>query len=136
PDERLVLLPAEGGAAESEVGLDGIGYVTELTASPVSGQVAFATNRQQLWTVDTDAARPAPKLLDGSVCERIEDLAWSPDGRWLAYTFPDTPRTSAIKLAEPATGRTVQITRPVLRDSRPVFDPAGRYLYFLGQRDL
>ncbi|HEY0494724.1 MAG TPA: S41 family peptidase, partial [Kutzneria sp.] len=76
------------------------------------------------------------RLLDHSPHERIEDLTWSPDGRWLAYTCPTSPHTSAIKVADPVLHRTVQVTDPVLRDSRPAFDPGGRYLYFVGQRDL
>ncbi|WP_406492350.1 PDZ domain-containing protein [Streptomyces sp. NBC_00846] len=136
PGERLVLLPAEGGAELDSLPLGDIGYVTDLAAAPVGGQVAFATNRQQLWSVDTDAAHPEPRLLDSSPYDRIEDLAWSPDGRWLAYTFPGTRRTTAVKVAEPATGRTAHLTSPVLRDFAPAFDPLGRYLYFLGQRDL
>ncbi|HEX6498606.1 MAG TPA: S41 family peptidase [Micromonosporaceae bacterium] len=136
PDEWLAVLPADGSPGETEVRLGDIGCVTELAASPTSGLVAFATNRQELRVVDTDSAVPVARLLDRAEYERIEDLTWSPDGRWLAYTFPDTPRSSAIKLAEPATGRTWQLTRPVLRDCRPVFDPTGRYLYFIGQRQL
>ncbi|MEU3251183.1 S41 family peptidase [Streptomyces sp. NPDC006997] len=136
PGERLALLPALGGAELASVPLDDIGYVTELAAAPVGSQVAFATNRQELWSVDTDAPRPEPRLLDRSPYDRIEDLAWSPDGRWLAYTFPGTRRTTAVKVAEPATGRTAHLTSPVLRDFAPAFDPRGRYLYFLGQRDL
>ncbi|MEV6009116.1 PDZ domain-containing protein [Streptomyces sp. NPDC051976] len=136
PGERLVLLPAEGGSELLGTPLADLGYVTALAASPATGQVAFATNRQELWTVDTDRPRLEPRLLDTSAHERIEDLAWSPDGRWLAYTFPDTPRSTAIKVAEVDTGRTSRITRPVLRDALPSFDPLGRYLYFVGQRDL
>ncbi|MFF7194952.1 S41 family peptidase [Streptomyces sp. NPDC008079] len=136
PGERLVLLPAEGGAELLGVPLADLGYVTALAASPATGQVAFATNRQELWSVDTDRPKLEPRLLDTSAHERIEDLAWSPDGRWLAYTYPDTPRSTAIKVAEVDTGRTSRITRPVLRDALPSFDPAGRYLYFVGQRDL
>ena len=134
--ERLVLLPADGGETETVLPTGDLGCITELAASPTSGLIAFATNRQRLWTLDADDVHPEPRLLDASGFERIEDLTFSPDGRWLAYTFPDTPRTSAIKLADPAAGRTFAVTEPVLRDSRPAFDPGGRYLYFLGQRDL
>ncbi|SFE90103.1 tricorn protease [Actinacidiphila alni] len=136
PGERLALLPAEGGAELLGVSLTDLGYVTALAASPATGQVAFATNRQELWSVDTDRPRLEPRLLDTSAHERIEDLAWSPDGRWLAYTYPDTPRSTAIKVAEVDTGQTFRVTRPVLRDALPCFDPLGRYLYFVGQRDL
>jgi tricorn protease len=136
PDERLVLLDADGGEAQTELTDGTLGQITELTASPVSGLVAFATSRQQLWTVDTSLPGTGPRLLDRCTAEQIEDLAWSPDGRWLAYTCPDTPHVAAVKIAEAESGRTHRITEPVLRDHRPVFDPAGRYLYFLGQRDL
>lgn len=130
PDERIVVLDDENAS----VAVPGI--VTELRAAPRTGLVAFATNRQQLWVVDTSTTPMRPQLLDTNPCERIEDLAWSPDGQWLAYTFPTTRHTSAIKLARPELGRTFQVTQPVLRDSLPAFDPGGRYLYFVGQREL
>jgi tricorn protease len=136
PAEHLVLLPVDSPAPATEISLEGIGCVTELLASPATGQVAFATNRQQLWLLDTAADEPTPRLVDATAHERIEDLAWSSDGRWLAYTYPDTARTSAIKVVEARTGRTFAVTEPVFRDCRPAFDPAGRYLYFIGQRDL
>ncbi|SFC88758.1 S41 family peptidase [Streptomyces aidingensis] len=136
PEERLVLLPADGTGPERELLAGGFGCVTELAVSPASPVVAFATNRQELWTVDAAAERPVPRLLDTARHERIEDLAWSPDGRWLAYTFPLSPQTSAIRIADVPAGRHHQITEPVLRDSSPEFDPEGRYLYFLGQRTL
>ncbi|MFC0429811.1 S41 family peptidase [Kutzneria buriramensis] len=128
PDERLVVLDADDAPIA--------GTVTELAAAPAGGWVAFATNRQQLWAVDTTSTPLRPRLLDSSPHERIEDLAWSPDGRWLAYTLPTAPRTSAIKVADPLRGSTFAVTEPVLRDSKPAFDPNGRYLYFVGQRDL
>ena len=135
-DERLALLSADGERTAIEIPLGDLGHITELAAAPVGTLVALATNRQQLWTVDVDAAAPAPRLIDSSAHERIEELAWSPDGRWLAYTHPNSPRTSAIKVAEASRGAVFQVTRPILRDSSPVFDPCGRYLYFLSQRDL
>lgn len=136
PDERLLLLPADGGPALDAIDLGEFGCVVELAASPTGDRVAFTTNRQQLWTAEVDAGWGTPHLLDSARAERIEDLAWSPDGRWLAYTYPKTARTSAIRVAEVATGRVHPVTRPVLRDAAPAFDPEGRYLYFLGQRDL
>ena len=139
--ERLAVLSADAEPGAAEIPLGDLGHITELAASPTSALVAFATNRQQLWIVDidtaVDTADPATaRLIDSSEHERIEELAWSPDGRWLAYTHPDSSRTSAIKVAEAATGHVFQVTCPILRDSSPVFDPCGRYLYFLSQRDL
>lgn len=160
PDERLLLFAADGGPPLAELDLGALGCVVELAASPAGDRIALTTNRQQLWTLEAGAVGAVratgavgtaeapdtaaafelrlgePQLLDTARAERIEDLAWSPDGRWLAYTYPQTARTSAIRVADTTTGRTFPVTRPVLRDASPAFDPEGRYLYFLGQRDL
>ncbi|MGW2728281.1 S41 family peptidase [Streptomyces sp. NPDC001494] len=131
PHERLVVLDTEDGT-RTDLAVGDLGQVTELAPAPGSDLVAFATNRQRLYVVDTATAELRP--LDHTPYDRIEDLAWSPDGRWLAYTCPEDARTSAIRLADPVTGATRRITSPVLRDMRPSFDPGGRYLYFIGQR--
>src|SRR5207245_1825112 len=34
------------------------------------------------------------------------------------------------------TGESQAVTEPVLHDSEPSFDPDGKYLYFIGQREL
>ncbi|MFB9736925.1 S41 family peptidase [Streptomyces thermocoprophilus] len=133
PFERLTVLDTDDGT-ETDLDVGDIGHITELLASPASDLVAFATSRQRLYTVDTGTGRLTE--LDRARHDRIDDLAWSPDGRWLAYTRPDSPRTTAIGIADVTTGTTSRITRPVLRDMRPCFDPDGRYLYFLGQRAL
>src|SRR5258708_39895334 len=60
----------------------------------------------------------------------------SRDTRRRAYASPATPQTTAIKLGEIESGQTTMATRPTLRDTRPAFDPEGKYLYFIGQRDF
>lgn len=65
---------------------------------------------------------------------RIKGVSWSPDGRWLAHGFALTERKTAIKPCELASGATHLVTEPILSDTRPAFDPGGRYLYFLGTR--
>src|SRR5262249_33077004 len=63
-------------------------------------------------------------------------VAWSPDGRWLAYGYHDTAQTTIIKLCRVATGESVAASTRVLYDYGPAFDPEGRYLYFIGLRDF
>lgn len=134
PDERLVLLSATGDTPPATLStVDGL--VTVLAVSPVGARIAYATQRQELHVVDVDDPTH-PRLLDRSAHDRIEDLAWSPDGRWLAYSVADTPHTTAIAVADTVTGVTARVTDPVLHDSAPAFDPDGRYLYFVGQRDF
>ncbi len=109
-----------------------LGRVTALRAAPRGQQLAIANHRNELWV--GDVAGGGLRLADRSDCARIEDPAWSPCGGWLAYTFATSPRHTAIKLFELASGRTLLATQPEFRDYGGAFDPAGRYLYFLSLR--
>jgi tricorn protease len=127
-DERLVVFGENG---EKTLPWD-IGRVVEMRAAPVGQKVAIANHRHEVIVADLDAN--TFDVIDRSDSGRTEDLAWSPDGAWLAYTFWTSPRHSAIKLHEVASGRGAIVTDPEFRDYAPAFDPAGRYLYFLSLR--
>ena len=116
-------------------GLD-LGRPTALAVSPTADVVALANHRLELIVVDLAAEEPEARVLDRSDFGRIRDLCWSPDGRWLAYAFAGSRQTSHIRLCEVAEGTVHEATRPVLHDSSPAFDPEGRYLYFLSQREF
>jgi tricorn protease len=138
PAEQLVILAADGSAApETLSGLD-VGRAVELEVSPTADMVAVANHRNELLVVDlrTEASEPTLKLLDRSDFGEMDGLAWSPDGRWIAYGFDDSPQTSVIKLCRVGDGQTAFATSRVLRDGQPAFDPDGRYLYFIGMRDF
>jgi tricorn protease len=117
------------------------GLITEVAVSPNGQFAAFATERQELWLLDlkTDAATRLVQSRHG----RFNGINWAPDSQWLAYALPVVPEPSsptnqnalsAIFLYHLSTRRHHQVTRPVLSDRRPVFDPQGRYLYFLSRR--
>ncbi|MCW3052279.1 MAG: hypothetical protein JWN14_1449, partial [Chthonomonadales bacterium] len=114
-------------------GLD-IGRPVSLLVSPTADQILLANHRNQLLLVDL--VEGTLQEVDRSDFSRIRGANWSPDGRWIAYGFSATQYTSAIKLWEKATGTAHTITVPVLGDSDPAFDPEGKYLYFLGAREL
>ena len=109
-----------------------IGRATELRAAPQGTLLAIANHRNQLLL--GDVASGTLQVADSSTCGRIRDLAWSPCGGWLAYAFDTSPRHTAIKLLQLASGTATLVTQPEFRDWSPSFDPAGRFLYFLSLR--
>ncbi|MBM3464742.1 MAG: peptidase, partial [Armatimonadetes bacterium] len=130
PGERLVLLDQKG---QREIPVD-LGRIVNLEPAPVGGRVALSNHRNEVWVVDLDRKKIKPTLVDKSPYDRIAGLGWSPDGNWLAYGYPQTAQTTCIKLWD---GKSSHVaTQPVLHDMRPAFDPDGKYLYFIGQRDF
>jgi len=127
-EERIEVIEAAGTRT-----LDwDIGRVIALAAAPKGRRIAITNHRSEVLIGDLDSGEL--KVADRSDCARSEELAWSPDGAWLAYPFWTSPRHCAIKLHEVAGARSHLVTRPEFRDSAPAFDPAGRYLYFVSVR--
>jgi tricorn protease len=127
-EERVELF--EGESART---LDwDIGRVVALKASPRGKRVAIANHRNEVMIGDLDAGTLT--TIDHSDAARTEDLAWSPDGEWLAYSFWTSPRHCAIRLYGIAPKSHTTLTQPEFRDYSPAFDPDGRYLYFLSVR--
>ncbi|HUY78279.1 MAG TPA: PDZ domain-containing protein [Ktedonobacterales bacterium] len=139
-EARLVVFAADGATAERTLESFDVGNVMEMRAAPVGEQVALLNHRGDFVLVN---------LADGSstvfdhtdfgrdeMARHMRGIAWSPDAQWVAYAFGLSAQQVAIKLYHVPTGATHQITDPVLYDNQPAFDPNGKYLYFLGARDL
>ena len=136
PRELLTVLWADGSAPPRPLADLDVGRVTDLEVGPASDQVAIANHRNELLLLDLRGGEPELRRLDRSEFGDLLGIAWSADGRWLAYGYRDSPRTAIIKLCRLDTGETAAATSPVLFDAAPAFDPDGRYLYFIGYRDF
>ncbi len=130
-EEQLAVLDESGAVKSIFEGLE-LGLVTELSASPDGTRVAVATVRRRLHVVEV--ATGTASLAAESAFGQIRDLSWSPAGRYLACSLPDSERTTAIMVYDRQDGELHRATQPVLADVRPAFDPEGRYLYFLSER--
>ncbi|MEO8312348.1 MAG: hypothetical protein ABI520_14355, partial [Caldimonas sp.] len=127
-EERLVVFASDGART---LPWD-TGHVSALVAAPVGTQVAFANHRNEVWIGDVESG--VLIAVDTSTHGRSDDLAWSPDGAWLAYTFAADTRHVALRLFSVAARTVTALTEPEFRDSAPAFDPEGRYLYFVSVR--
>jgi len=133
-EEALELHAVDGIAPVRRLGELDVGRVADLKPSPKGDRVALSNHRSELILVDLEGE--TARVLDRSAHAPVAGFNWSPDGRWLAYGLGLAPHTSAIRIAEAATGEAQTVTRPVLRDVSPVFDPGGKYLYFLSYREF
>ena len=62
------------------------------------------------------------------------DFAWSPDGRWLAYTRDDEQFNTDVWIIPAAGGETVNVSMHPDADYDPVWSPDGRKLAFISKK--
>ena len=116
-----------------------IGHVRGLSVSPQTesdenDRVLLVNHRFELLHIDLETHEL--RTLDKGHYHSIRGAAWSPDGKWCAYSFPATETTRSIKLCKIETGETWFVTEPEFSDFAPAWDPDGKYLYFLSSREF
>jgi len=132
--EQIALHAADGSSPPRLLTKNDIGRVTELVCSPANDRIAFANHRYELCLIDNDGS---VRVLDRSLGNRITDLAFSPDGRWLAYVWwPGTENAAVIRIAKCKSGKIASVTPQMRVDESPAWDPEGNYLYFISTRDF
>jgi tricorn protease len=130
-ESLIVFNPDEASEPKTFEGIE-FGRATDLAVSPTDDAIAIANHRNELFVIDLEDG--SSRTIDRSDFGQIHGMAWSPDGRWLAYGFRASEQKTAIKLCNLESGETYFATEPALRDIAPAFDPEGKYLYFLGYR--
>ena len=143
--ERVVVLSDESGEVEAwSLAIDGAADRRRLTTgatilmyqptpSPDGRWLAWTDKRDALWLQDSKSGEKR-RLEPGA--DRVRDLAWSRDSRWLAFARSDASGLSHVRVYEPASGKTLVASSPRFGSRRPSFTPDGRWLYFLSDRDF
>ncbi len=111
-----------------------IGRVTDMVCSPTSSVVAFANHRHDLCLLDLDDG--SVRVVDTCPSYRIQDLAFSPDGRFVAYVWWPAHGSSIIRVVKVRSGKVHDVSSPLRTDKSPAWDPDGKYLYFISTRDF
>lgn len=129
--EVLEIHDAEGAEPPRRIDSFAFGHVCELTVAPKGKRAAVINHRNQVLVIELETEQVT--VVEDNPYGRPQDLAWSPDGTWLAYASHFSRQTIGLKLWRSGE-QPVRITDPVLYDVAPAFDPGGKYLYFLSYR--
>ena len=112
------------------------------TWSPDSKRIAYSDKHLRVWYVDVPAGKAAaagkPVLVDkGTYGSFGPDFGpvWSPDSKWIAYHRDLDNQVRAVFLYSLETHKSTQVTDGMSDAFSPVFDPNGKYLYFLASTD-
>ncbi len=108
------------------------GRPVEIKVSPKSNEIVLSNHRNELIWIDLESSKS--KIIDRNPYFLINGFNWSSDGRWISYACNINRTQSVIKVYDTKSGDIHEITKPVLKDMMPVFDPLGRYLYIISLR--
>jgi tricorn protease len=133
-EQELAIFDAAGKEKHRVLTHRGKGWLFDPVWSPDGSKLAYADLTQALFVVDV--ATEEVRQVDASPVWEITEYEFSPDGNWLAYVKEEPNRFRAIYLYDVATGQTQAVSTGFADDSGPVWDPKGKYLYFLSDRRI
>src|SRR5215510_1629811 len=147
PDGRWIAYNSDrSGEAELYItAQDGLGKEQQITSgykgfkynavwSPDSKKLAWGDKDLRLWYIDVTDKKPVD--VDRGKYAEITNYSWSPDSKWLAYDKQGENGNSAVQLYSLADKKITPVTDSFTNSYSPVFDPAGKYLYFISNRDF
>ena len=131
--EQQLAIRAVGGGPERLLTHFSSGYIFTPVWSPLSDSLAMADANHSLWWIHLDGS--PPQRIASDAYAEIRDAAFSPDGRWLAYSTQRATGLRAIHLHELATDHDTVVSSPMESDRAPVFTADGRLFVFISQRN-
>ena len=147
PDGKsIIAVSTETGETEFwKYPANGVGKPEPLTSSakvlrldgvpsPDGNWFAHRDKDQQLWLLDLKSR--SDKRLAQSMNGNFEDLRWSPDSQWLAFTESADNTFSQIKILQVKTGEIHALTSDRYNSGDPAWSSDGKWLYFLSDRML
>ena len=138
-ENELYIRESTAGAAPKKLTSFGKGYGWNLYWSPDSKKIAFIDFEQaiRILTIATGASIVIDhtKNITFSGFSGFT-LSWSSDNKWLAYSKSIANKNDAIFFYNTESNKVEQVTSGYYNDTRPVFDPGGKYLYFLTDRNF
>ncbi|HVO79533.1 MAG TPA: PDZ domain-containing protein, partial [Terriglobales bacterium] len=133
-EDELYISPQDGMGKEQQITSGYKGFKFGPAWSPDSKKLAWADKDLRLWY--TDITEKKPVQVDQAKVFEITNYSWSPDSKWLAYDKPSENFFSVVYLYSLADSKITPVTTSMTNSFAPIFDPDGKYLYFLSDRDF
>jgi Tol biopolymer transport system component len=130
--ERIPYLAPDGAGSPQPVDVDGlVGCSGNFGLSPDGKLLAVSCasapgGLHQVYLLAAQGGEPSRQLTRGAQASFFH--AWSPDGKWVAFTRGSASRADIFTIAA-AGGPETRLTHDTVNDG-PAFSPDGQYLYF------
>jgi len=129
---ELRIAPQDGHGAVRKIKVSGAGFYDHPKWSPDGKSISYTDNSHSLWVMNVDGGQAAK--ISSNILYRpgpVLDHSWSPDSKWLAYTRTGATNMQSLYLWSAAEKKSYPVTDGISDAREPVFDPNGKYLYFV-----
>lgn len=133
-EEQLYLVAQDGSEKPVQLtqGLAAMLYPPQW--SPTGAHLAFADKDGKVYLLDVQ--KKSYRLIAQDAYSRVRDYVFSPDGQYLAFSLADINGTRSIYIYSLRDDKLVRVTDELFNEYEPAWDPEGRYLYFLSDREF
>jgi tricorn protease len=137
---QLYTQPVAGGDwAQITTDLDRTVY--RLAWSPDGRKILFGNKDYSIFCVDVAAKKlvkidSSNQMKNDEFTWEIADYSWSPDSKWIAYSFVQANRNSQIFVFNIETGKKYPVTGDFYDNLYPSFDADGKYLFYVSSRNF
>jgi tricorn protease len=135
---QLNITSSKGSGKPKSFKLPGAGFYANISWSPDSQKLCFTDNARNIFWMDVKIGNilkidNESHYTPGTYASIIGK--WSHDSNWIAYHLTNTAEMSQIYVYSLKTQQNRLLTDGLSDISGAVFDPSGKYLYFLVSTD-
>jgi tricorn protease len=107
--------------------------------SPDGKKILFGNKDFAIYYIDVDSKKltkvdASNQMKNDEFYWEIADYNWSPDSKWICYSFVQANRNSQIFLYSLEQGKKFAISDDFYDNLNPCFDASGKYLYYLSSQ--
>lgn len=116
-------------------------FVYHLVWSPDGKKILFGNKEFAIFYVDVDSKKltevdRSNQLKNDEFYWEESDYSWSPDSKWITYSFTNFNRNNVIYVYNLEQKKKYAITDDFFDNLYPSFDANGKYLYYVSSRNF
>ncbi|HQH18223.1 MAG TPA: PDZ domain-containing protein [Bacteroidales bacterium] len=133
-EDEIYIMNENGTSEPIQLTKNSDTYKYYLEWSPNSKYILWADKKLRLQYIDISTK--IVTQVDYSKDGEFTQYCWSPDSKWLAYTFPTQSSMNKIYLYELSSKAKCEVTDGWYDSGSPSFSSDGKFLFFSSDRDF
>ncbi|SMF20489.1 tricorn protease [Tistlia consotensis] len=127
--------PSDGRGPPQQLTHGSSAHIWSVQPAPDGRHLVYDDQQGRLWSLDLEKGESRVIDQSSSGDDRpFHDFAWSPDGRYLAYSALDARSIDRVVVQDLDSGQRATATSGKYPSYAPAFSSDGRWLYFISER--